>query len=109
MALGSLGRRTKSWMGSHPLAPSTIASGAAMTIFPTLIQSVAHSSRDVTQPGSGRTTDAVSVQAAPIPIPQASSSQASAGNSAMIAITRVPPLSLHDDPCLSAQLAMGIR
>jgi len=44
---------------------------------------------------------------APFPNPHVSTSH-SCGNSAMSAVTRVPPLSLHEDPCLSAQLAMGI-
>ena len=45
---------------------------------------------------------------APFPNPHVSTSH-SCGTSAMSAVTRVPPLSLHEDPCLSAQLAMGIR
>lgn len=72
------------------------------------MKSVAHPPRrDGQQPGSVRTPSSEPVQAAPFPIPQASSSQATAGNSAMSAVTRVPP-PLFDDPCLSAQMAMGI-
>lgn len=65
--------------------------------------------RDGKQPAGEAQSSRRTLLAAPFPIPQASSSQASAGNSAMSAVTRVPPLSLHEDPCLSAQLAMGIR
>lgn len=47
---------------------------------------------------------------APFPTPQASSSQATAGTSALSAHDLgALPLSIHEDPCLSAQLAMGIR
>ena len=47
--------------------------------------------------------------AAPFPTPQASYSQATAGKSALSAhdLGALPPL--FEDPCLSAQLAMGIR
>lgn len=73
------------------------------------MNTVAHPLSDGSQPAGEANSSRRTLLAAPLPIPQASSSQASAGNSAMSAVTRVPPLSLHEDPCLSAQLAMGIR
>jgi len=64
-------------------------------ISPTLIQSVAQSPRrDVTQPAGEAQSSRRTSLAAPLPIPQASSSQATAGNSASIAhdLGDLPPL-----------------
>lgn len=72
------------------------------------MNTVAHPLSDGSQPGSGVASSPRPVQAAPFPNPHVSTSH-SCGTSAMSAITRVPPLSLHEDPCLSAQLAMGVR
>jgi hypothetical protein len=62
---------------------------------------------DGKQPAGEAHSSRRTLLAAPFPNPHAKSSQ-SCGNSASNAVTRVPP-SLFEDPCLSAQLAMGIR
>lgn len=76
-----------------------------MTILPTLIQSVAHPPRDGKQPGSVRTSSPEPVQAAPFPHPCVNSSQRAVTQASNG--SPVPPF-LFDDPCLSAQMAMGI-
>lgn len=102
-----------------------------MTILPTLIQSVAHPPRDGKQLGSERTLSPEPVQAATFPnqrriVSPLLSSLAARGadesaapfphphaNPSLRAVTQasngspVPPF-LFDDPCLSAQMAMGI-
>jgi len=65
------------------------------------MNTVAHPLSDGSQPAGEANSSRRTLLTAPFPIPQASSSQASAGNSAMSAVTRVPP-PLFDPAFLAA-------
>lgn len=79
-----------------------------MTILPTLIQSVAHPPRrDGKQPGPIGASPADEAQAAPFPRVSTSHARVTlAGKDT--SLVGLPASFLSDDPCLSAQRAMGI-